>query len=62
MWLAVVLACTSPFADSCQVLAKSDELFYSEAACMEETDTMVLYLTGKGVRASPRCFKVGEAV
>lgn len=62
MWLAVILSCTSPLADSCQVLAKSDELFYSEAACKEETNTMVLYLTSIGVMASPVCFKVGETV
>ncbi len=62
MWLATILACTSLLADSCKVFAKSDELFYSEAACKEETNTMVLYLTSKGVAASPVCFKVGETV
>jgi len=61
MWVAVLLTCMTPLAKSCQVLAKSDEFFYSEEACKAETTTMVLYLESKSFSASPFCFKVGES-
>ena len=53
MWLAIVLACSTPYAQSCIVFAKQEEL------CKEETDRVTLMMQSQGMFARPACFKIG---
>tara|TARA_R100001086_G_C11785399_1_gene244753 strand:- start:688 stop:876 length:189 start_codon:yes stop_codon:yes gene_type:complete len=59
MWLAVVLACSTPYAQSCIVFAKQDDLFPTEQACKEEVDMGVAIMEAQGFFARPACFKIG---
>tara|TARA_R100001082_G_C4345010_1_gene151902 strand:+ start:678 stop:866 length:189 start_codon:yes stop_codon:yes gene_type:complete len=59
MWLAIVLACGTPYAHSCIVYAKNDVLFPTEEACKEETATGVDIMEAQGFFARPACFKIG---
>ena len=59
MWLAIVLACSTPYAQSCIVFAKQEELFVTEELCKEETDRVTLMMQSQGMFARPACFKIG---
>jgi hypothetical protein len=63
MWLAMVLACSTPYAQSCIVFAKNEELFMTEELCKEETDEetdkVTLMMQSQGTFARPACFKIG---
>lgn len=60
MWIAIILLCQNPSALSCQVLAKTDEIFYSEQECKEEVVAVATDFMSKGLMAIPNCFKVGN--
>jgi len=60
MWLAIVLACSTPYAQSCIVFAKQEELFITEELCKEETDQVVLMMQSQGMFARPACFQIGK--
>ena len=60
MWLAIVLACSTPYAQSCIVFAKQEELFLTEELCKEETDQVVLMMQSQGMFARPACFQIGK--
>ena len=62
MWLAVVLACSTPYAQSCIVFAKQNDLFATEQACKEEVDMGVAIMQAQGMYARPACFKIGETL
>ena len=62
MWLAIVLACGTPYAHSCIVYAKNDVLFATEQACKEEVDMGVAIMQAQGMYARPACFKIGETL
>jgi len=59
MWMAVVLACASESAFSCQVMANSKELFGTEQECKVDSYNMSSYLMSKGKIALPICIEVG---
>jgi hypothetical protein len=59
MWMALVLACTSESAFSCQVMANSKELFRTEKECKADSYNMSSYLMSKGSYALPICIEVG---
>ena len=59
MWLAVVLAGSTPYAQSCILFAKQDDLFATEELCKEETDRVTLMMQSQGMFARPACFKIG---
>ena len=61
MWIAIILLCQNPSALSCQVLAKTDETFYSEQECQEVVVEAATELTDKGLMAIPNCFEVGNS-
>lgn len=61
MWVAIVLACSTQMATSCQVLANTKELFYIESACNDDATKMAEYLVTQGVVAVPLCFEVGKS-
>jgi len=60
MWLAIVLACSTPYAQSCIVFAKQEKLFVTEELCKEETDRVSLMMQSQGMFARPACFKIGN--
>ena len=59
MWLAVVIACSTPYADSCILFAKQDHLFATEKLCKEEVDLGVAIMKSQGIFSKPACFKIG---
>tara|TARA_B100000700_G_scaffold231255_1_gene255893 strand:+ start:323 stop:511 length:189 start_codon:yes stop_codon:yes gene_type:complete len=59
MWLAIVLACGTPYAHSCIVYAKNDVLFATEEACKEEAYMGVDKMEAQGFYARPACFEIG---
>ena len=58
----MVLACSTPYAQSCIVFAKNEELFMTEELCKEETDKVTLMMQSQGMFARPACFKIGETL
>jgi len=62
MWIAIILLCQNPSALSCQVLAKTDETFYSEQECQEAVVAVATDFMNKGLMAIPNCFQVGDSV
>jgi len=62
MWVAIILACTTPMAMSCEVFANTEEMFYIESECKSNATRMADYLVSRGVVAAPLCFKIGESV
>ena len=61
MWIAVVLACSTQMATSCQVFANTKEMFYEQFACNDDATKMAEYLVAQGVVAVPLCFEVGKS-
>ena len=59
MWLAMVLACSTPYAQSCTVFAKNEQLFMTEELCKEETDRVMVMMQSQGFFVRPACFKIG---
>ena len=59
MWLAMVLACSTPYAQSCIVFAKNEQLFMTEELCKEETDRVMVMMQSQGFFVRPACFKIG---
>jgi len=59
MWLAVVIACSTPYADSCIIFAKQNDLFVTEELCKKEVDTGVSIMRSQGIFSKPACFKIG---
>jgi len=60
MWLGLLLACLSPSATSCTIMAKADQLFRSEQECVSEGTEVANNLLNKNVYAIPMCIKIGE--
>jgi len=60
MWLGLLLACLSPSATSCTIMAKTDQLFRSEQGCMAEGTEIANKLLNQKVYAIPMCVKIGE--
>ncbi len=59
MWLAMVLACSTPYAQSCIVFAKNEELFMTEELCKEETDKVTILMKSQSTFERPAPFKIG---
>jgi len=59
MWLAIVLACSTPSAESCIIFAKNNDLFITEELCKKETEMGVDIMEAQGFFARPACFKIG---
>lgn len=57
MWIGIMLVCFDPMALSCNVIAKS-EPFYSEEACLKESEQLALNIRQSGAYATPHCHKV----
>jgi len=60
MWLGLLLACLSPSATSCTIMAKTDQLFRSEQECTAEGTEIANKLLNQKVYAIPMCVKIGE--
>jgi len=59
MWLAVVLACSTPYANSCIIFAKQNDLFITEELCKKDVDMGVDIMQAQGFYAIPACFQIG---
>ena len=44
MWVAIVLACSTQLATSCQVLANKSQLHYEESICIADSSKRASYL------------------
>jgi hypothetical protein len=47
---------------SCDVVANTEDLYYSEQECKNETAIVVNKLVSNGIAVRPKCFKVGDSV
>lgn len=56
-WVAVVIACNSPVAVTCQSLVKP-EIFVSQQKCLEAVEDALGYLNQRGVLSTGNCFSV----
>ena len=59
MWLAIVLACSTPMANSCVLFAKNEKMFYTSNECEVETKRMISLLHQKRIYGVPSCIKIG---
>lgn len=59
MWLAIVLACSTPMANSCVLFAKNEQMFYTYNDCEVETKKMLAILHQKRIYGVPSCIKIG---
>ena len=62
MWIAFMLICTGPSALSCEVLAKTEATFPTEAACAQEALVVTRYFQEQGYLAVPECKKINMGV
>jgi hypothetical protein len=63
MFLAIILACTTPSFQSCGVMVNTELLFLTEEQCHEDADPVAAYIRQQGTFAVPYCVKltsVGE--
>ena len=60
MFLAALLVCSTLQAQSCAVVANSNNIWYTEAECQADAMNFALELVDKGFSVRPYCFKVGE--
>lgn len=60
MWLAMLLVCSAPEAFSCTVVTQSDNLFYSEEACMKEVITGMNIMGTQAFHVNGGCVKIGS--
>ena len=60
MWVAVVLLCSSNLANSCQLVANTNESFMTQESCEVNAANYGRLMRGKGYYVVPSCFKVGE--
>ena len=57
IYVAIITACTTPVAMTCQSLVKP-EAFYEESACLAALQEMQEQLTRKGILNSGQCVKI----
>lgn len=57
MWIGMMLICFDPMALSCKIIAKP-EPFYSEEACLKESEQLALTIRRNGAYATPHCHEV----
>lgn len=62
MWLAVVMYCTTSDATTCQVIANTENLHYSEEACMADSTDVATAILLQMMYAKAGCFKLGKSV
>tara|TARA_R110000822_G_scaffold56928_3_gene143618 strand:- start:15097 stop:15285 length:189 start_codon:yes stop_codon:yes gene_type:complete len=60
MWLSILLVCLTPLATSCNVMAKTKELFSSERQCKEDGSEVASNLINQRIYAISICMKIGE--
>lgn len=61
MFLAALLLCSTLQAQSCVVVANTNNIWYSEADCQADAMSLAIDLVDKGFAVRPYCFKVGES-
>jgi|TARA_R100001440_G_scaffold35567_1_gene54605 hypothetical protein len=62
MWVAFMLLCSTPAAISCEIMVKTEDVFYSEEACAQEAVIVARYFQQQGYLAIPDCQKVKMGV
>tara|TARA_Y100000813_G_C23823937_1_gene194288 strand:- start:148 stop:354 length:207 start_codon:yes stop_codon:yes gene_type:complete len=60
MWLSMVLVCSSPFADTCNVMMDIEKMHETEINCFKSGNIQVKYLSENPVvyYAIPLCQKI----
>jgi len=61
MFLAALLLCSTLEAQSCVVVANTNNIWYSEDECQADAMSLALDLVDRGFAVRPYCFKVGES-
>ena len=60
MFLSALLICSTLEAQSCVVVANTNNIWSRETDCQVDAMTLALELVDKGFAVRPYCFKVGE--
>jgi hypothetical protein len=61
MFISVLLICTSLHVSSCDIVANTEDLYFSQQQCQNQTAIVVSKLVSSGVAVKPKCFKVGDS-
>lgn len=61
MFISVLLVCTSLHVSSCDIVANTEDLYFSREQCQRQTSIVVTKLVGIGVAVKPKCFKIGDS-
>ena len=62
MWLAIILACSSASADSCEALVRTEEPFYNKEACWEDVNKVAIELAKAGIFTRAACMEIGKSL
>jgi hypothetical protein len=60
MWVAVIMLCANTLATSCEMRANTSEFFFSKVSCEVNAANYGKIMRGKGYKAVPSCFRVGD--
>ena len=61
MFISVLLICTSLHVSSCDIVANTEDLYFSQQQCQNQTAIVTAKLLSSGVAVKPKCFKVGDS-
>ena len=61
MFLSVLLICSSLHVSSCNIVANTKTLWYSEEECKKQSLSVIAKLAENGIAVLPKCFKIGES-
>ena len=61
MFISVLLVCTSLHVSSCDVVANTEDLYFSEQQCQNQTAIVVAKLVSSGIAVKPKCFKIDDS-
>ena len=61
MFISVLLVCTSLHVSSCDVVANTEDLYFSEQQCQNQTAIVVAKLVSNGIAVKPKCFKIDNS-
>ena len=60
MWLALVFYCTTPLANSCEIMANTKHIFNDKISCEVDASEMAMITEQQGLYARWACIKLGD--
>ena len=61
MWLAMLLVCYTPDAQSCAISTQPDSLYYTEAECIDEVMAGMNVMGTQAFHVNGGCVKIGSS-